>query len=344
MEERISEAFTACILGAIISAHISLLEKGTPRFMEKSDSSPVTIYDVVIQNVFANLLGPLGIGLIAEEDARGEMPVEIEKFIKNEACGKMVSECLSKIVGFTDKHGLTHLLVPVSLEECGKVRVVLDPIDGTRGFIGKRHFTIAAGCVVGEKRVFSVIASPKTGVIHYSPSVETCKMLFIPRSMGVPSSLRSFPLGRDLSESIDNFIESRKLRLVLSYHAGHSSTKLDLFLKKIPPLWDVVLDKVDGQDKYIGIARNQYDLYIRIPAQGYREKIWDHLPGAGMVIEAGGVVTDLFGRKIDLTIRGTKEIEGYGIVASMNPRLHEIAVSVIGSFIQEEITDTAPNR
>ena len=56
---------------------------------------------------------------------------------------------------------------------------------------------------------------------------------------------------------------------------------------------------------------------MRLPPQGYVEKIWDHAPGELFVREAGGTVTCLGGRGLDFAEHGRYLSKGVqGIVAS----------------------------
>ncbi|MBW2714276.1 MAG: 3'(2'),5'-bisphosphate nucleotidase, partial [Deltaproteobacteria bacterium] len=62
--------------------------------------------------------------------------------------------------------------------------------------------------------------------------------------------------------------------------------------------------------------------YLRLPsAKGYREKVWDHAAGALVIEEAGGKVTDLDGKPLDLT-SGRFLGNQRGIIAT-NGNFHE---------------------
>ena len=85
---------------------------------------------------------------------------------------------------------------------------------------------------------------------------------------------------------------------------------------------------MDSQAKYGSIARGAGDLYLRLPVRkDYEEKIWDHAAGDVIVREAGGVVSDAEGRRLDFgkgrTLRGNK-----GVVAAPR-RVHGRVVEVV---------------
>ena len=76
------------------------------------------------------------------------------------------------------------------------------------------------------------------------------------------------------------------------------------------------------------VARGEAALYLRLPrvqTPDYRENIWDHAAGAIVVEEAGGKVTDTYGKPLDFTA-GSKLIHNHGVVAS-NGTLHDAVLA-----------------
>ena len=73
--------------------------------------------------------------------------------------------------------------------------------------------------------------------------------------------------------------------------------------------------RMDSQAKYAVVARGDASIYLRIPRGGYQENIWDHAAGLLVVEEAGGIVTDVDGRPLDLTT-GRRMTANRGIVAA----------------------------
>jgi 3'(2'), 5'-bisphosphate nucleotidase len=91
-----------------------------------------------------------------------------------------------------------------------------------------------------------------------------------------------------------------------------------------PPL------KLDSQTKYGAVARGDAVLYLRLPSPkspGYHEKIWDHAAGALLVEEAGGHVTDMAGRALDLA-SGHRMTGNQGVVVS-NGALHPAVIAAL---------------
>ena len=71
---------------------------------------------------------------------------------------------------------------------------------------------------------------------------------------------------------------------------------------------------------------------MRLPTKkSYEEKIWDHAAGMIIVEEAGGRVTDLFGKPLDFS-RGRTLDNNQGIVAT-NGLVHERMLEAVKSVI-----------
>lgn len=90
-----------------------------------------------------------------------------------------------------------------------------------------------------------------------------------------------------------------------SVEAGHSSHGQQAAIAKA---LGITKDstRMDSQAKYGSIARGDGDIYLRLPVSAtYQEKIWDHAAGNLIVQEAGGIVTDSLGKKLDYSVGRT---------------------------------------
>ncbi|KZZ91424.1 3'(2'),5'-bisphosphate nucleotidase [Moelleriella libera RCEF 2490] len=100
-----------------------------------------------------------------------------------------------------------------------------------------------------------------------------------------------------------------------SVEAGHSSHRHQaLIAQKLGITQPSV--RMDSQAKYGSIARGAGDIYLRLPVSAtYQEKIWDHAAGDLIVRESGGLVTDIFGRRLDFSV-GRTLAHNKGVVAA----------------------------
>jgi len=86
--------------------------------------------------------------------------------------------------------------------------------------------------------------------------------------------------------------------------------------------------RMDSQAKYASIARGAGDIYLRLPtSKTYQEKIWDHAAGDVIVREAGGIVTDTLGRRLDFS-KGRTLAENKGVVAATSA-IHAQVLAVV---------------
>ena len=117
-------------------------------------------------------------------------------------------------------------------------------------------------------------------------------------------------------------------RMVESVEAAHGNQALQESVAQAidihaPPL------RMDSQAKYGALARGDAVLYLRLPSPTrpeYRERIWDHAAGTCIVQEAGGRVSDAFGRP--LSLRQERMCENIGVVAS-NGLVHESVLETL---------------
>ena len=325
----------------------------------KQDDSPVTIADYAAQAVIALTLkqnskgGSENVRLVAEEDAN-----ELRD-------GGRLTEAVANLVRTAMDDGeLTNAQVcdaiDVGLYEGGDQGGnfwVLDPIDGTRGFVGRRQYAVCLGYVDaktgdvllgvlgcpnlpfrggdvmrlsdGQGGLDSVLAAEARSEQGVAGSV-----FFAAKGKGtyvgpLDGSAPFVAIGAKARQSEEDappaFMESYDAR-----HSDHSFSGVvasTIFDGKSapPPL------RVDSQCKYGLLAMGGIaDIYMRFPPSKYREKIWDHVAGICVVEEAGGVVSDAKGRKLRVNEgRFLPEDLGGGICAGSSQSWHGRLVDAI---------------
>ena len=168
----------------------------------------------------------------------------------------------------------------------------LDPIDGTKGFLRGDQYAVALALIdCGEVKV-AALACPALPV-DMGEMDGDCGMLFVAvRGEGA----RAVPLAG--GDGADVRIDEPAWRFAESVEASHSDHDAHKAVARAVGIESPSL-RMDSQAKYGTVARGDAALYLRLPAPkypDYRENIWDHAAGALIVEEAGGKVSDMFGR------------------------------------------------
>ena len=84
--------------------------------------------------------------------------------------------------------------------------------------------------------------------------------------------------------------------------------------------------------KYGAVARGDADVFMKFPKAGYQEKIWDHAAGVVVVEEAGGRVTDAGGFPLDFGAGRFLIHVDRGIVAASEAMHARILAAVASSW------------
>lgn len=203
----------------------------------------------------------------------------------------------------------------------------LDPIDGTKGFLRGGQYAICLALIVDGEVKVGVLGCPNLPIDDSTPiTIESGfnqtnnegKGILIAAVSGGGARSRALGNGglepskpihmrpvEDITKAI--FCESVELSHSSHGHQGMIAKELGLTGASI---------RMDSQAKYASLARGTSDIYLRLSVRAdYQEKIWDHASGEVIVREAGGEVTDTFGRRLDFgkgrTLAGNK-----GIVAA----------------------------
>jgi 3'(2'), 5'-bisphosphate nucleotidase len=331
-EKELEVALLAVQRASILTKSVySSHSKGT---LSKSDSSPVTIGDFGAQAlIIASIKHAFPEDeIVGEEDA--------DDLRKNDSLRDLVWDLVqaaklednsaeSKIGGPIQSADAMLSAIDQGNSEGGrKGRIwALDPIDGTKGFLRGGQYAVCLGLLVDGVPTLGVIGCPNLPVDDQAPLDATTGqdaddkegkgVLFAavkgqgatsrPLSKGAlqePKSIKMKPLS-DVTQA--TFCES--------VEAGHSSqgdnaaiaSKLGITKPSV---------RMDSQAKYCSIARGAGDLYLRLPtSKTYQEKIWDHAAGVVLVQEAGGEVTDAYGKPLDFGLGRTLK-ENKGVVAA----------------------------
>jgi 3'(2'), 5'-bisphosphate nucleotidase len=196
----------------------------------------------------------------------------------------------------------------------------LDPIDGTKGFLRGDQYAIALALIENGLVQLGLMACPNLYPDIQRPEEKKGCLFFAMRGQGAFQMELDGQKKQTLSVSwVSHPEEALFTESMEPDHADHL-THLKI-AKKLgivrPPI------KMDSQAKYGIVARGEATFYLRVPSSSepnYKEKIWDHAAGAIIAEEAGGRVTDLYGRPLDFSSSIRLEMN-HGILVS-NGILH----------------------
>lgn len=323
--------------------------KGT---LHKSDASPVTIGDFGAQAlIIASIKSAFPDDeVVGEEDAddlraNPELKTLVWDLVQ---AAKLKDEKAEARIGGPIKSAedmLTALDGGAS-QGGNKGRIwALDPIDGTKGFLRGGQYAVCLALMVDGVPTVGVIGCPNLPVDDKAPldakigenaDAEEGKGVLFGAVKGQGATSRALTDG-ELAE--EKKIEMAPLPDVSqatfceSVEAGHSShgDQADI-AKKLGITKESV--RMDSQAKYCSIARGAGDLYLRLPtSKTYQEKIWDHAAGVVLVQEAGGEVTDAWGKPLNFGLGRTLK-ENKGIIAApkaVHGKVIEVVKEVLGA-------------
>lgn len=342
----------------------SLVSAASGHVLAKDDDSPVTIADWSVQATVSWLLSEFlegrSVSIVAEEDVQTLSKPEAASLLS--AVVNTVNECLAEAPKYglqCPKKVLGTSQILEAISRCNSTggptgrHWVLDPVDGTLGFVRGDQYAVALGLIEDGKLVLGVLGCPnypmKKELLNYNHQCNQIKptsppssdiwqkgcVMYASRGTGQawmqplihgdtkfewPNSATLLQASPVDDPSLATFCEP--VEKANSNHLFTEGLANSIGLKNRPM-------RVHSMVKYAAIARGDAEVYIKFARSGYKEKIWDHAAGVVIVEEAGGVVTDAGGRPLDFS-RGLY-LEGLdrGIVACSGPILHDKIIGAV---------------
>lgn len=297
--------------------------------LQKKDRSPVTVADYASQAVICKALmhtfpdDPV----VGEEDAKelrepGNASL-LDSVVKHVAAAKGAATTRDQALDWIDRGGATP-----PADGTMKRYWTLDPIDGTKGFLRAEQYAIALALIEDGQVVLGVLGCPN---LPASDGGDQGVLMAAVRGGGTVTMPLNSATTEGVPVRVSDITDTGRARFCESVESGHSDQGGSA---KIAELLGITAEPVrmDSQAKYAGVARGDASIYLRLPTSAdYREKIWDHAAGAIVVEEAGGAVTDAFGKPLDFTY-GRKLEQNRGIVAT-NGTIHDRVVQAVGRVI-----------
>jgi len=329
-KEEMAVALYAVQLASIVSRELQkALGKRTA--ISKNDKSPVTIADFTVQAIILGIISKYypNDGFIAEESSK----VLMEDMSTFDEVIKLIQKVINTDCTAEDVCRWIDLGAKGGNMSPGCRTWVLDPIDGTKGFIRGGQFCLALGMLVGGEGALGVLGCPvlpadladldnangtsKRGQLLYAVKNGGAFRRFIGDFGGISDEIKTHTGNKASDGAVLESAESAHT----SHGVAHDVCQ-DLKIS-LPPY------RMDSQCKYACLAAGQGSIYLRMPRWGYRENIWDHVAGAVVIEEAGGKVTDSMGVPLDFSQGTTLPPHVAGIVATSGP-IHGEVIAVVG--------------
>jgi len=293
-----------------------------PAAMAKLGQEPVTVADYGSQAVILAAIADAfpQHGVVAEEGAAhfrehaGEAGAEQIVRLVGRALGRPV--VLGEVLGWIDHRGGR-----------SPFTWVIDPIDGTKGFLRRDQFAVAVGLLHEGRPVAGVLACPHFLVDPADPA--GLRGLLFWGGDGLGAFAERLDGAGVEPISVSATAAPREARVLGSVESSHGD----------PALLQAVIDRaglgggwvrLDSQVKYGAVASGLAELYLRPRSRpDYRDCIWDHAAGAAVVEAAGGRVSDLDGSPLDFA-RGARLEANRGVLAS-NGRIHDVILAALAA-------------
>ena len=220
---------------------------------------------------------------------------------------------------------------------------VLDPVDGTKGFLRKEQYAIALALVERGQVLLGVLACPNLpSVIGQAAPAQPSSAVQPPGLGQLYAAVRGAGAERIDLGVADAILSRRPIHVATSgdpasarwcERVESSDKNHDLTAQVVERIGiRNAPDRLDSQAKYAVVARGDASLYLRHSLnRDYREKVWDHAAGVLITQEAGGRVTDVTGKPLDFS-QGRELSANQGIVAT-NGMLHDRVLAAVNEVI-----------
>lgn len=336
-----------------------LISTNSDQVMSKDDDSLVTVADWSVQATVSWMLSKaLGshISIVAEEDTQ-----TLSRSGSSSLLARIVSAvngCLAEAPRFglqgPDK-ALSASQILDAISQCNShggptgQHWVLDPVDGTLGFVRGDQYAVALAMIEGGDVMIGVLGCPNypvrdDGLKKYSQqnlilsnksSDEVGCVMYTRKGSRKawmqpiiryderfewPNSAKPIQVSSIINPAQATFCEP--VEKSNSDHSFAAGVACNVGLRKKPL-------RVYSMVKYAAIARGEAEIYMRFARSGYKEKIWDHAAGVLLVQEAGGVVTDAGGCPLDFSKGIYLEGLDRGIIACSGLQLHEKLIGAV---------------
>ena len=286
--------------------------------LTKGDKSPVTVADFTTQAIIGRFLSQAfsDIPLVAEESSAALRDPDGAIILAQ------VMGYVSKLIPGVDAESVCEWIDYGGVEP-EKQFWVLDPIDGTKGFLRGDQYVVALALVEDGVVQIGVLGCPNLRGASIPDMEGPGSVVLAVRGQGTWSTSMAEDDDQWKQLNVSARSDSSQARLLRSFEAGHTNvSQIDQLADWLGVQVEPV--RMDSQAKYAVLAAGGGEVIIRLLSPDrldYREKIWDQAAGSIILEEAGGRLTDLTGKPLDFT-HGRTLKENRGVLAT-NGLLHE---------------------
>ncbi|KAG0303369.1 hypothetical protein BGZ98_006756 [Dissophora globulifera] len=296
----------------------------------KKDKSPVTIADYSAQavvNTFLNSSFPSD-PIVGEEDS---------KDLRGDA-GRLMREKVLELANSGLDTPLTEQSILETIDRGtygggAKGRMwALDPIDGTKGFLRGEQFAVCLALIIDGQVQVGVMGCPNLPVDAKNQDGEKGCLFITVKGQG--AFQRNFSSTTEVPISMSDIQSLTDASFCESVESGHSNQSEAAKIAQLLGITKAPV-RMDSQCKYCSISRGDAEVYLRLPVSAtYEEKIWDHASGSLLVAEAGGIVSDVYGRPLDFS-HGRTLATNSGVVAA-HAKIHAKVIEAVQKVLFPE--------
>lgn len=293
-----------------------------PEALEKNDRSPVTIADFGAQAVICEILHRVfpDDAIVGEEDSAAlQEPGNAATLLK-------ITDYVQQIYPSATEDDVCDW-IDTGADNVATRYWTVDPIDGTKGFLRNDQYAVALALVEDGDVKVGVLGCPALSMDLDDP--ESTKGMIFAAVRGEGTQMAALHTDDFSVVQVASEDHPDKLRFLESVEASHSNHDLNHAIAQAVGITKPSL-RLDSQVKYGALAHGDAVLYLRLPSDrtpNYAENVWDHAAGALIVEEAGGKVTDMYGKKLDFA-SDYKMRANRGVIVS-NGSLHQAVLDEI---------------
>lgn len=201
----------------------------------------------------------------------------------------------------------------------GRERVwMIDPIDGTKGFIaGTGDFCVQIGLAVGGRAALGILYAPATDVLYWAARGHGAWV--VRPTSEADESVKA--------ERLSVTAETGLSRMRLAESRSHRGPRMESVVKVLGVRAEVRSHSVGIK---VGLLiEKQADLYIHLSP---KTKQWDTCAPEAVLAEAGGRMTDVFGGPM---LYNTPDVLNHNGLVASNGAAHEEVIARLGPLLAE---------